>query len=293
MPYDKTGPPNRKVLLVRFVKTSEEIRRIQAVYARPQFLGTRTLTVLFETTPEAIKALLPPPLEATPEPLGSAWVGEVRNSNCAGPFLGAALYVRARYQDIVGNYCVTMLLSTAEALSFGRELYGEPKKLAKIIFEREGQHVWGSVERHDIRYLSLRGRMTDQGPTGRHETSSFFFKFTLRPDGSGFDYPPLLVHVTSEAKVDLAEQGRGELVLRDSPHDPVADIPISQVVTATYSEGQIYTRGQVLCQVDPKAFLPYAFSKIDSLEEIAASGMLHVQASRKSREGKSQWREKP
>ncbi len=275
---------------MRFVKTAEEIRQIQAINARPQFLGTRTLTVLFETTPEAVKALLPPPLEPTPEPLASAWVGEIRNSNCVGPFLGAAVYVRARYKEVVGNYCVTMPMSTPEAVTFGRELYGEPKKLAKIVFEREGEHVWGSAERHEIRYLSLRGRMTERGAVGRHETSSFFFKFLPRPDGSGFDHPPLLVHVIGRANIQAAERGRGEVVFRDSPHDPVADIPVTQVVDAVYSEGQTYTQGHILCHVDPEAFLPYAFSKIDALEVVAEGTALHAQAARKTREGTGQQR---
>ncbi len=275
---------------MRFVKTAEEIRQIQAIYAQPQFLGVRSLTVLFETTPQAIAALLPPPLEPTAEPLGSAWVGEVRNSNCVGPFLGAALYLRARYQDILGSYCVTMPMSTAEAVIFGRELYGEPKKLAKIVFEREGEHIWGSAERHDIRYLSLRGRMSGRAATGRHETSNFYFKYLPRPDGSGFDHPPVLVHVTSEANVQAAERGKGELVLRDSPHDPLADIPVSQVIEAVYTEGHVYTRGRVLCEVDPEAFLPYAFARIDSFEVLSEGTALHAQAARKTREGKGQSR---
>jgi acetoacetate decarboxylase len=55
-------------------------------------------------------------------------VGEIANSNSVGPFMGAALYLRAKYGDLVGNYCVTMPMSTSQAVSFGRELYGEPGK---------------------------------------------------------------------------------------------------------------------------------------------------------------------
>ncbi len=40
---------------MRFVKTPDEVRSIQAIYARPQFLATRSLTVIFETTPEAVR----------------------------------------------------------------------------------------------------------------------------------------------------------------------------------------------------------------------------------------------
>lgn len=275
---------------MRFVKTLDEIKRIQGIYARCQFLGTRNLTVVFETTPEAIEALLPPPLEATPEPLGTAWVGEVSNSNCVGPFMGAALYIRARYKDIVGSYCIMMPTSTPEAVTFGRELYGEPRKLAKIIFERQDEHIWGFAERHDIRYMSLRGRMTGAAAQGRQQTSSFFFKFAHRVDGVGFDGPPLLVHVTGDTNVTVAQRGRGELVFRDSPHDPVADIRVRQVIEAVYSEGHGYTSGRVLCEVDPDEFLPYAFSKVDSLEAVMEGTLLHAQAARKTRQGKGQWR---
>ena len=275
---------------MRFVKTSDEVKRIQAIYSRCQFLGTRNLTVLFETTPEAVKALLPPPLEPMPGALGSAWVGEIGNSNCVGPFLGAALYIRARYQDIVGNYCITMPMSTPEAVTFGRELFGEPKKLAKVVFEHQDDYVWGSAERHEIRYLSLRGRLTGAAATGRQETSSFFFKFMPRAGGSGFDYPPLLVHVTGDVNIEVARRGRGELIFRDSPHDPVADIPVTQVIEAVYTEGHVYTSGRVLCEVDPEAFLPYAYSKIDAYDVVAEGTLMHAQAARKTRQGKGQWR---
>jgi len=275
---------------VRFVKTPDEVASIQAIYSRPQFMATRSLTVMFETTPEAVRALLPPPLEPTPEAVGSAWVGEIGNSNCVGPFLGAALYIRARYRDIVGNYCLTMPMSTDTAVIFGRELYGEPKKLAKIIFEQQGEHVWGSAERYEIRYMSLRGRMEGPGPTGRHQMSTFHFKYLPRPDGAGFDHPPVLVHIDTEVSIQNSQSGKGELVFRDSPHDPVADIPVTQVMGATFTEGVSYTRGRVLCQVDPDAFLPYAFGKMDAFDVIAESTVMHAQASRKSRDGRGRWR---
>jgi acetoacetate decarboxylase len=275
---------------LRFVKTADEIKDIQAIYARPNFMAMRTLTVLFETEPAAVRALLPPPLEPTAEPLGSAWVGEIGNSNCVGPFMGAALFLRARYEGLIGNYCLTMPMSTDTALTFGRDLYGEPKKLARIVFEEQGEHIWGSAERYEIRYLSLRGRMEGPGPTGRHETSTFHFKYLPRPDGTGFDHPPLLVHVTGEVNVQTARKGKGEVIFRDSPHDPVADLPVAQVIEAVYTEGVSYSSGRVLCEVDPEAFLPYAFSKMDSMDVITEATLMHAQAARKTREGRGRWR---
>jgi acetoacetate decarboxylase len=281
---------SRKDANLRFIKTLDEIRRIQKTYSRGHFLAAKSLTVTFETAPETVSELLPPPLEPAPEPLGSAWVGEIGNSNSVGPFLGAALYLKARFGDIIGDYCVSMPVSTPEALVFGRELYGEPKKLANLIFEQQDEHVWGYAERHRIRFLSLRGRMTGAAATGRRETSTFHFKFTPRADGIGFDCPPQLIHVTGDTNIKVGRRGRGELVFRDSAHDPVSDIPVRQVIEAVYTEGDVYTTGRVLCDVDPDEFLPYAFGKMDAIDLVEEGTLLHAQAARKTRQGKGQWR---
>lgn len=250
----------------------------------------RTLTVAFETDPEAVREVLPPPLEPATEPVGIAWAGDVGSSTCVGPYASAGLAVRARYQDIVGYYCLSNPVSSPEAVTFGREIYGEPRKLAKIIFESQDDHVWGSAERHEIRYLSVRGRCTDPAPIGRQESNMFFFKFLPRPDGSGFDSAPKLVVVTRDISVTHSRRGRGELVFRDSNHDPLIDLPVRQVMDGVYTEGQGYTTGRILCDVDPDAFLPYAFGNIDSLETVAEGTFLHAQAARRTKDGRGQWR---
>src|SRR5256712_13782618 len=150
------------------------------MFSRCHFLATRNLTVVFETTPETVRQLLPPPLEPTSDPLGSAWVGQIGNSNCVGPFLGAALYIKARYKDIIGNYCVTMPMSTSKAVVFGRELIGEPQKLAKIILEQQDEHRLGSAERHENRLMSPRGPTTGGPSPCRPGKSTFHFQFTPR-----------------------------------------------------------------------------------------------------------------
>ena len=275
---------------MRFVKTTGEIDSIQRIYSRCHQLGVKTLTVHFETEPAAIRALLPPPLEPAPAHVGMAWVSEIGNSTCVGPYNGAGLAIRARYGDLIGNYCLSMAVTTPEAVTFGRELYGEPGKLAKVTFEQQSEHVWGAAERHAVRYLSMRGRCEEIAPAGRQGNSLFFFKFLPRPDGSGFDSAPALVNVTHDITVMESRRGRGELVFRDSPHDPVSDIPVHQVLDAVYTEGHAYIHGRILAEVDPGAFLPYAFSKMDAFEVVAEGTVLQAQASRRSRDGKGQWR---
>jgi acetoacetate decarboxylase len=275
---------------VGFVKTAEEIRKIQSIYARTQFLNTRNLTVTFETTTESVRALLPPPLEPTPEPLGTAWVGDIGNSNCVGPFMRLGLYIRARYGDIVGNYCVASAMSTPEAMNFARDLWGEPAKLAKLMFESQDEFVWGSAERYEVRYISLRGRLTGASQTGRRDNNFFHFKYAPRADGTGFDGAPQLVLVTADTTVEAGKRGRGELVFRDSAHDPVSEIPVKQVIDAVYTQGHTYVSARTLCEVDPDEFIAYAFAKTDAFEVVGEGTLLHAQAARKTRVGRGQYR---
>jgi acetoacetate decarboxylase len=272
------------------IKSQQEIERLQAICYRLQFLGTRNLTVFFETDPDVAAALLPPPLKPAPQPTGLAWVGDIGNSGSAGPFQAAAVFLRARYGKIVADYCVAMYKSDAGAVVLGRELLGEPARVARIVLEENGEFVWGSAERHDIRFLSVRGRLTKRGAPARLESASFHFKFLPRADGVGFESPPLLVHVQQDIQVESVLSGRGELVFRDSPHDPLADIPIRQAIRAVYSRGHVYQSARVLCQVDPDAFLPYAYSRFDSFDEIVDGTLLQAQASRRSRDGRGRWR---
>ena len=103
----------------------------------------------------------------------------------------------------------------------------------------------------------------------------------------------LLVHIASGGNIQAAQRGRGELVFRESPHDPVADVPVTQVIQAIYTEGVSYTSGKVLCEVDPDAFLPYAFGKMNSMYVIVEETLMHAQAARKTDEGCGRWREGP
>jgi acetoacetate decarboxylase len=275
---------------VGFIKSPEEIRKIQSVYARCQFLNTRNLTVTFETTPDAVRRILPPPLEPTPEPVGTAWVGDVGTSNAVGPFTSLALFIKARYGEIVGNFCVASAMSTPEAMMFTRDLWGEPAKLAKLMFESQDEFIWGSAERYEVRYASLRGRLTGSANTGRRDSNIFHFKFSPRADGMGFDFPPQLVLLTVDTTIDVARRGRGELVFRDSPHDPVSEIPVKQVVEAVYTQGHTYVSARTLCEVDSEAFMPYAFNKTDAFDVVAEGNLLHAQAARKTRAGRGQYR---
>ncbi len=251
---------------MRYVKTPEDIARLRAIYAEPQFLQSRVLAVQFETAPEVVAAVLPPPLQPAARPLASVSVMDFAASNCVGPFAGASLTVRARYGDLEGGYCVTMPMNTDSAIVFGRELYGEPKRQARISLTRTGADVTGTVERFGVTYIELHAGLTEQHTPQPAEGSTFHFKYTHRADGLGFDTDPLLLHIRSRTVLRHLERGTGSITFRELVHDPVVDFPIMRVLGATYTEGDVFTYGRTLTSVPAEEFLPYAFGKIDAMD---------------------------
>ncbi len=62
-----------------FVKTMDEIASRHRETA--EFYDAEVLTVYFETTPETIQRLLPPPLSPPPFPIGAAFVAHYPKTN--------------------------------------------------------------------------------------------------------------------------------------------------------------------------------------------------------------------
>ncbi|HLZ68682.1 MAG TPA: acetoacetate decarboxylase family protein [Dehalococcoidia bacterium] len=260
--------------MTRYVKSAEEIRALLRLHAEPAFLGRRGLAIQFETDPAFVRAVLPPPLVPAERPLASVGISSFRASNCVGPFDGGAITVRCRYGEgggIEGQYCITMPMSTDTAVIYGRELYAEPKKLAAVTLEREGNRARATVTRHGVAYIELDAELSEPVPDGDSEVNNFYFKYTIAADGSGLDHDPLLVCVRSESTIRNAVRGSGTIRFAASPHDPVADIPIVRVLGAVWSEGDTFTHGRTLGSVPADQFLPYAFAKMDDLTCVAAS----------------------
>src|SRR5690349_15380443 len=110
-----------------FVKSAEEIARIEHALSHPRFVNGEMLSVEFLTDEAFVAEVLPPPLEPGDTPRVSAMVGRWQ-SNCVGDFHGGAIYVSARYDGVDGDYVLAMFMDGDVPTIYGRDLFGEPKK---------------------------------------------------------------------------------------------------------------------------------------------------------------------
>jgi acetoacetate decarboxylase len=241
------------------VRTDEEVERIRARMATNRFLGIERVSMTYLTDPAVVEHVLPPGLEPTDRPLAQADVMRVEGSNCVGPFEGGALYVQARHGDRVGNYCVTMPMASGPAITWGRELFGEPKKDATVDFDRDGDRIEAAVERHGESVIGIDATMERTASVDPEPRSVFHYKCLPDVTGGGFQFDPRLVAVTLEAEVHEYEVGTGTLSLATTTHDPLGELAVREPLEATYSVTDVASSQEEVTTVDSEAFAPYAF----------------------------------
>ncbi|MEU7055459.1 acetoacetate decarboxylase family protein [Streptomyces sp. NPDC046197] len=225
------------------------------------------VVALWETDPDAVAAVLPPPLKPTGRPLVRVNVSTV---DLPGYPLGAGSFaVAAAHGDVDGWYPLVMPMTHERALTGGREVFGEPKKLGEVTVERDGSAVRAALARHGIVFVEVRGAVTGELPLPEPtRKTDFYFKFLPAVDGSGFDAGPVLVHCVRHEKVRRLERVTGEVVLRESVYDPVADLPVRRLLGITVGEKTSDQRGRVVERVDPQSLLPYVHQRYDDPRQI-------------------------
>ncbi len=251
----------------RYVKTPEQLAEFSRAYSNPIFAKSRGLSITFETDPEIVRELLPLPLEPAEKPLATVGVSRCGQSNCVGVFDGGSINLACTFNGEPGLYCVTMPMSTDTAIMFGRELFAEPKKQAQVQLLESENEVRGTITRHSITYIELVGSFDSPlEPSGTSGTAyHYYFKYLPAANGIGLAADPELIRVTHQRQSHEMRQGTGQIIFRESQHDPVIDIPVLSTGPAVFSLGETSTSAEVVATVPAEQFLPYAHAKTDDL----------------------------
>ena len=248
-----------------FVKTQAELAAYFETPAR-FFKGARMLGASFETRPELIARLLPPPLSPADAPLATVFIAEYPETNLGPGYREAALLLRCQHAGEVGTYCLSMPIDSEEVrCTNGRDIFGFPKKLARIHLEREGEVARGWVERHGVRFFELKVTLMSSLPELPPTGPSFLFKASPRVDlRPGFDGPVLLCRQDTELSTKSVEVGMPELTFRESARDPWAELEVVSPLAGFYLVSDNTMRpGAVVAEVDGAAYLPHYFKMID------------------------------
>ncbi|MFO7965007.1 MAG: acetoacetate decarboxylase family protein [Desulfobacterales bacterium] len=262
--------------MMGFIKTDEEIAK--RISRSADFYDAEVLMVYFETRDDVVNRLLPPPLRPSIAPVGGIFVANYPKTNFGVSYLESALFLTAQHNGDEGIFFLAMPVTDDMAMIGGREVFGYPKKMAKIDVKKEGATVKGWTERHGIRFVEIEAQLTGkfndtafqqlmlENMAPDSDVVVYNFKHFPAPEGGGFDFNPRLIREIVTRRPKTTEMGKAEITLRSSEHDPWVEVEIVRVLGAVYATGDnTMLPGVVVAEVDQTEFFPYAFMKVDNL----------------------------
>jgi len=258
---------------IRYGARPPEERRNREVEAVQRQIWTRAVTVVFETDPAAIEAVLPPPLEPSSAQGATARlrIATVDMGTGLKPFGAGWFGVRCRHGSTEGEYALFMPMTTEQATIGGRETFGEPKKIADVSLSIDGDRVSAYIERMGFKVAEVNGLLGDDQPDYEKDKIDFYFKLSPNPDGAGLDGDPPFVYCHRHESARAVRRIEGEVKLMESPLDPVADFPVQRLVSMEYAEIAGTQRGEIVGSVPADDLLHYVHQRYDDLSVLGAS----------------------
>ncbi|HVU72541.1 MAG TPA: acetoacetate decarboxylase family protein [Mycobacteriales bacterium] len=250
-------------MTVRYgAKTVQRNREIEAT-ATP--IWVNAVQAVWETDPEVVAAILPPPLTPAAKPLVRLTLSIVDLPGL--PVFGAGwLGVAAMHGDVPGEYPVFMPMTSEQATIGGRETYGEPKKIAEVWAKRDGDTIDAGISRLGFSLVEISGRVTEQRAPYQLDKRDFWFKALPSAETPGeLEGDPILVYGEKHEEARVHEGIDGTVVLKDSPIDPVADLVVRNLVDLSWTERASSQVGKVIGPIPAAGFAPYLHQRYDDL----------------------------
>ena len=229
--------------------------------SRPgEVAGWPKLVVSYTSDPASIADLLPPGIEPLePTVTVAFYCVPVLDE----PEYGISVKVAASWQGVAGQYTLGMGIDQEAAVHISAETNGQPKFLCDVTFFRLGDTVQARATHQGYTFLEFRGRVAGVGEPRPDDATEheWWTKYSRAIGGheKAYDFPPHVVDVATTLSQRHIEHVDGELVLRESPWDPIARyLPVieagpSQLVTHQPKARVITNAGPL----DPDAFWPY------------------------------------
>jgi acetoacetate decarboxylase len=224
------------------------------LYGAPplKYFDSKIVTVVFKTSPEVLRKLVPQPLVPNPDNLMYAYTSSLNVNDYqsggfnfpGGNYFEVALGIPVRFDKTAGNYCVVMYLDkTVTGVSLGREIWGYPKKGAQITFDEKDGKVSSIVSRFDTPIIKLnfeRVQKVEPVPP-RPPTPTFSLKYIPSVKKDALPDVMQLTSTVSELKRKEMWRGNGSVEFGSLSADPLGDIPVLQIVGGQYevAEGSL------------------------------------------------------
>ena len=205
------------------------------------YRNAQAISIKFETDPESALEVLPAPLELI-EPAAANFSFYWYPLTTFGPYHEAILRLYARHEGKPLTYIAHIFVDTEPPMLAGREVWGYPKKLARIGFDRDNDMVVGWLERpREVRLATA--IMRPEQPAGPLASNGPTTGLRIIPSAEPGDKRPALAElVAADTQHTIREAWVGPGSISFPNHsllDPVNRFPIKRIVKAVYMEYDI------------------------------------------------------
>lgn len=219
------------------------------------------LKLRYETDPKNIAALLPPGIAASD-------TSRVHLTTYCFPVpdvpeYGVLINVDADYEGEKGFYTLGYGIDQESAVFISRDRNGQPKYPCEVDYYRMLDRVRARCTHQGYTFLEFDGKATETLPhPPEHTEIEWWIKVSpgvgMAPQTT-YDFPPHVVRVHTRYGTAFHQKVEGELVLRDSPWDPIARLlPVESEVEARLWTPSSFEREITLAgKLDGDAFGPF------------------------------------
>ena len=226
--------------------TEDEVR--QRAFAMPlhnpafppgpyRFVNREYLIISYRTDPDALRALIPAPLELA-EPVVKFEFIRMPDSTGFGDYTESGQVIPVTYKGQHGGFVLSMFLNDHPPIAAGRELWGFPKKLGQPDLHVHTDTLMGTLDYSDFRIatgtMGYKHKTLDNETIKKSlETPAFLLKIIPHVDGT-----PRICELVQYSLTDItvkgAWSGPGALDLHAHALAPVADLPVLEVLSAVH-----------------------------------------------------------
>jgi acetoacetate decarboxylase len=202
-----------------------------------RFVNREFLIISYRTDPDALRAVIPEPLEFT-EPIVKYEFIRMPDSTGFGDYTESGQVIPVTFNGAHGNYVHSMYLNDDSPIAGGREIWGFPKKLGEPSLRVDKDTLVGTLD-----YGTLRVANATMGYKHR-ALDPVAIKTALQVPGyllkviPHVDCTPRICELVRYGLTDITVKGAWEgpagLELFDHALAPVAELPVLQVLSAVH-----------------------------------------------------------
>jgi acetoacetate decarboxylase len=202
-----------------------------------RFVNREYMIIRYRTDPEALRKVLPAPLEFT-DPIVKYEFIRMPDSTGFGNYTESGQVIPVTFKGVAGGYVHSMYLNDDAPIAGGREIWGFPKKLAEPKLHAEKDTLVGTLDYGRIRVangtMGYKHRVLDPAKIlkGMLEPS-YLLKIIPHVDCSP-RICELVRYYLTDVTVKGAWEGPAGLELFDHALAPVAELPVLEVLSATH-----------------------------------------------------------